>query len=77
MSTSTWTFYKQRQVLNWGDSWAERSTKSEFAKQAIEYKIATQSELEAIANAWRLWARKPNAFFSFIHGEGLGYVNKS
>ena len=77
MSSSTWTFYKQRQVLNWGDSWAERSTKSEFAKQAVEYQIATQSELESIANAWRSWARKPNAFFSFIHVEGLAYVSRS
>ena len=77
MSSSTWTFYKQRQVLNWGDSWAERSTKSEFAKQAVEYKIATQNELASIADAWRTWARKPNAFFSFIHGEGLAYVSQS
>ena len=77
MSSSTWTFYKQRQVLNWGDSWAERSTKSEFAKQAVEYKIATQGELELIADAWRSWARKPNAFFVFVHGEGVAYVNKS
>ena len=47
------------------------------AKQAVEYQIATQSELESIATAWRSWARKPNAFFSFIHVEGLAYVSRS
>lgn len=72
MSASTWVFHKPAQLLNWGDSWGDRVTESSFAEQAIEYGLSTVKELESIANAWRHWARKPDAFFSFLHVEGLG-----
>ena len=72
MSSSTWTFYQPGQALNWGDSWAVRTTQSAFATQAIEYGLATRAELEEYATAWRQWARQPDAFFTFLHVEGLG-----
>jgi SAM-dependent methyltransferase len=72
MSASTWVFHQPPQLLNWGDSWAERTTESAFAEQAVEYGLATADELETIADGWRRWARSPNAFFSFLHVEGLG-----
>jgi ubiquinone/menaquinone biosynthesis C-methylase UbiE len=74
MSSSTWTFYQPRQVLNWGDSWAQRTTESAFATQAVEYGLATATELQQYATAWREWARRPDAFFAFIHVEGLATV---
>ena len=74
MSTSSWVFQEPRQVLNWGDSWAERVTSSALAEQAVEYGLAERGELKAIAEAWRGWARKPDAFFAFLHVEGLGRV---
>ncbi len=77
MSASTWVFHKPAQLLNWGDSWGDRVTKSSFAEHAIEYGLCTVEELEAIANAWRRWARTPNAFFSFLHVEGLGRTSQS
>ena len=77
MSASTWVFHKPAQVLNWGDSWAERITRSAFATQAVEYGLATTDELEAIAEGWRRWARQPDAFFSFLHVEGLGRVPRT
>ncbi len=72
MSASSWVFHRPRQVLNWGDSWAERITHSALATQAVEYGLATTDELETIAEGWRRWARRPDAFFSFLHVEGLG-----
>jgi len=74
MSASTWVFTEPRQVLNWGDSWAQRITQSSLAKQAVEYGLATAADLEAIADGWRRWARLPNAFFTFLHIEALGRV---
>lgn len=74
MSASTWVFYQPRQLLNWGDSWAERTTRSAFAEQAVEYGLATTDELNEIAKGWRRWARTPDAFFSFLHVEGLARV---
>lgn len=56
-------------VLNWGDSWADRVTQSSLATQALEYGLATRDELEAIAAAWRGWAREPDAFFMYTNVE--------
>lgn len=72
ISTSVWTFDDSESTGNWGNSWAVRTLKSALAEQAIEYGLATQAELEEISNAWREWARHPDAFFMFIHVEGLG-----
>ena len=77
MSSSTWTFYQPPQVLNWGDSWAVRTTESAFATQAVEYGLATTAELNEYATAWREWARQPDAFFTFLHVEALATVPAS
>lgn len=77
MSASTWVFNEPRQVLNWGDSSAERITHSALAEQAVEYGLASRADLEAIADGWRRWARMPNAFFTFLHVEALGRVPAS
>ena len=62
------------EVLNWGDSWAERVTASAFAEQALERGLATRASLERIAAGWRDWARDPEALFLFVHVEGLAVV---
>lgn len=56
-------------VLNWGDSWAERVTRSSLAEQAVEYGIASRDELAAIAAGWRRWARSADAFFMYVNVE--------
>ena len=72
ISSSTWTFADRDSVLNWGDSWADRVTHSAVGDQAVEYGFATAEELAEIATGWREWARDPEAFFTFLHVEGLG-----
>ena len=69
VSATTVVFSSSEQVLNWGDSWAERVTSSSFATQAVEYGVTTSAELEAIAEAWRGWARDPDAFFMYVNVE--------
>ncbi|HJM89682.1 MAG TPA: methyltransferase domain-containing protein [Dehalococcoidia bacterium] len=72
ISSSTWTFADRDSLLNWGDSWADRVTQSAIGEKAIEYGLATAEELAEIATGWREWARDPEAFFTFLHVEGLG-----
>lgn len=72
ITTSNWVFREPDDVRNWGDSWADRITHSSLAEQAIEYGIAGRADLDRIAEGWRAWARDPEAFFMFIHVEGLG-----
>jgi len=74
ITSSTWTFTQPRQLLNWGDSWASRTTESDFARQAVDYGFASPDDLQQIATGWREWARQRNAFFAFIHVEGLATV---
>ncbi len=72
ITTSNWVFREPDDVRNWGDSWAERITHSSLADQAIEYGLAERADLERIAAGWRAWACDPEAFFMFIHVEGIG-----
>lgn len=74
VSTATALMRGRDEVLNWGDSWAERVTASAFAEQALERGLATRAGLERIAAGWRDWARDPEALFLFVHVEGLAVV---
>ncbi len=73
-STSTWTFATPAERAEWGERWAERTVGSSFARQAVSYGIATESELAAISEGWREWSREPDAVFIVLHGEILAHV---
>jgi ubiquinone/menaquinone biosynthesis C-methylase UbiE len=75
MSGSVWTYGDPDERENWGMSWAERVLTSAFGRQAQEYGYATETELEAIAGAWREWAVDPDGYFHFIHGEAVATVS--
>jgi ubiquinone/menaquinone biosynthesis C-methylase UbiE len=72
LSGTTWTFPGYDSVQEWSTSWAERTVDSNLASKAVEYGIATRSELESIAEGFRRWCREPAAFFSIGHVEALG-----
>ncbi|RLT43635.1 MAG: methyltransferase domain-containing protein [Chloroflexi bacterium] len=72
VSATTVLFHERAAVENWGLSWAERVTHSALATQAIEYGMATQGDLETIADGWRRWAREPQAFFFYVNVEAIG-----
>jgi SAM-dependent methyltransferase len=69
--SSTWTFADPDSRAWWGGLWADRVRLSAFAGQAVAYGLADQAELEAIADAWRSWATRPDGFFAVLHAEVL------
>lgn len=70
-TSSTWTFASPDDREWWAGLWAERCTSSSFARQAVDYGIATEDELEAVADGWRSWASGDSALFIAVHGEIL------
>jgi len=73
-STSTWTFFRPEDKAWWSELWAERITRTRLAEHAVEYGIASASELEEVAEGWRCWATRPDAVFMVPHGEVLARV---
>jgi ubiquinone/menaquinone biosynthesis C-methylase UbiE len=72
VSGTTWTFPGYDSVEAWAASWAERTVGSNLATGAVTHGIASQAELEAIADGFRRWCRAPAAFFSIGHVQALG-----
>jgi 2-polyprenyl-3-methyl-5-hydroxy-6-metoxy-1,4-benzoquinol methylase len=72
-TTSTWT-YVGDDIRWWADSWAERTVGSSFARQAVEYGIATDGDLAGIAAGWRDWGTHADAVFVVVNGELLARV---
>ncbi|MET0694848.1 MAG: methyltransferase domain-containing protein [Propionibacteriaceae bacterium] len=70
-TASAWCFADDVDVAWWSDSWADRVTQSSFARQAVERGLATVTELDELAAAWRTWGTAPDAWFSILHGEIL------
>lgn len=68
-TASAWCHANPEATTTWGHQWAARVSESAFAEQAVAMGAATPAELADIANAWRSWAAKPDAFFAFVHGE--------
>ncbi len=75
LSGTTWTFPGYGSVADWATSWAERTTHSNLAAKAVEYRIADAEELAGIADGFREWCRNPAAFFSIGHVEALAHVH--
>jgi ubiquinone/menaquinone biosynthesis C-methylase UbiE len=73
VSTSTVSYTDLIATSAWGDTFAERTLRSNLADKALEYGIATRSELESIAAAWRAWGRDPDALFCFSHTEVVAW----
>lgn len=73
VSTSTVFYADPGQTREWAETYAARTLQSNIADKAIEYGIATQSDLESIADGWRSWGRDPDAFFCFSHTEMVAW----
>lgn len=68
-TASVWCHATQADRDYWGSMWAKRILSSAVAKQAISEGFATQSDLQAIADAWRVWAADPDGWLALVHGE--------
>ncbi len=73
VSTSTVSYTDTVTTRDWGESYAERTLHSNLADRALQLGIATRSELEDIAAAWRAWAGDPDAYFCFSHTEVVAW----
>jgi ubiquinone/menaquinone biosynthesis C-methylase UbiE len=71
VASSTWTFATPEDRAWWGGLWADRVVSSDFARQALEYGLSEQTELEAISAAFRRWAADPDGVFLLVHVEVL------
>jgi ubiquinone/menaquinone biosynthesis C-methylase UbiE len=68
-SVGAWCFATPEDRAWWGDLWADRITESAIAEQAVEIGAATETELQAMAAAWRTWTIHPDGWFAVINGE--------
>jgi SAM-dependent methyltransferase len=71
VTTSTWTFADPESRRWWTELWAERTTSSAFAGQAVAYGLSDDDELAAIAGAWRQLGDTSEGFFATLHVEVL------
>jgi ubiquinone/menaquinone biosynthesis C-methylase UbiE len=72
-TTSTVSYTDRAGTEEWGDTYAERTLHSNVANRALEFALATRSDLEEIAAAWRAWGRDPDAFFCFSNTEVVAW----
>ena len=73
-TASSWCFCEPADRRFWGELWADRMTQSALAERAVELGVASRSDLEAMAAAWRRWAGNPDGWFGLLHGEILCHV---
>lgn len=66
-----WCYAAAEERAWWSESWAERTTRSSYARLAVGGGHATADGLERIAAGWREWGRDEDAWFAVLHGEVL------
>ncbi|HSN02751.1 MAG TPA: methyltransferase domain-containing protein [Acidimicrobiales bacterium] len=71
VSSSNWTYQTPAERAWWGGLWADRVRESEFARQSLEYGLATRDELEEIAQAFLDWAGNVDGMFMVPSNEVL------
>ncbi|WP_410668064.1 methyltransferase domain-containing protein [Amycolatopsis sp. cmx-4-68] len=69
-SASVWCYATPEERSTWGDMWAER-IHSSVGKMALDRRLATQADLDAISQAWQDWAAHPDGWLMIPHGEVL------
>ena len=71
LTATAWCFATPDERTWWGRSWAGRATASAFAEQARAYGLATEADLQAVADGWLRWADAPDGWLALLHGELL------
>lgn len=72
ITASQWCYASPAETLEWGDSYAERLLTSPMGARAVERGNASAADVEAMAAAFRAWARHPDAFWAFLQIAALG-----
>jgi ubiquinone/menaquinone biosynthesis C-methylase UbiE len=72
VTAAAWCYTTPADTIAWGDSYAERLLTSPMGGRMVEHGYAARADVEAMAAAFRAWARHPDATWTFIHLEALG-----
>jgi ubiquinone/menaquinone biosynthesis C-methylase UbiE len=67
VTAATWCYATPAETEEWGDSYASRILTSPMGERAVEYGFALPADLDAMASAFRSWARSADAFWTFTH----------
>ncbi|MFJ9428165.1 methyltransferase domain-containing protein [Streptomyces sp. NPDC101490] len=70
-TAATWCFATPEERSWWSGLWADRTTGSVYADLAVSGGHTTAGALESIADAWREWGTREDAWFLVPHGEVL------
>ncbi|WP_228973688.1 methyltransferase domain-containing protein [Streptomyces sp. DH12] len=70
-SAAVWCFATPEERAWWSALWADRTTQSAYARQAVEGGHTTPEGLAAAAGAWREWGASEDGWFAVPHGEIL------
>ena len=73
ITTSTTSYTDSAATREWANTYAERTLHSNIADKALEYGIATRSDLESMAAGWRAWGDDPDALYCFSHAEVVAW----
>ncbi|MBY0441270.1 MAG: methyltransferase domain-containing protein [Mycobacteriaceae bacterium] len=68
---SMWCYATDATRRWWGQMWADRVLHSRLAGQLLSLGLATTTQLDQIATAWRSWAAAPDGWLAIPHGEIL------
>jgi SAM-dependent methyltransferase len=71
ITAAVWCYATPEETKEWGHSYAERLLSSPMGGRMVEYGLATQPDVAAMAAAFRTWADHPDAFWVFTHVEAL------
>jgi hypothetical protein len=70
-TVTAWCYASPEDRAWWGESWAERVTRSAFADRALEHGLATPADLERLSRAWLRFAASDDGWFMVPSGEIL------
>jgi ubiquinone/menaquinone biosynthesis C-methylase UbiE len=76
VSTSTTSYADPEATREWAETYAARTLHSNIADKALEYGLATRSELEKVADGWRNWGKDPDAYFCLTHTEVVAFKRR-
>ena len=68
-TAGAWCYYTPEERAWWSGLWADRTVGSSFARSAIDNGLATEDELQKVAEVWRKWGAEEDGWFAILHGE--------
>ncbi len=71
VTATVWCYATRVDTIEWGESYADRLLTSPMGERPVEYGYASRADIEAMAAAFRAWARHPDALWVFTHVAAL------